>query len=100
MRHFFYRYPERAHPMAILSAMVVSLSTFYPELSQHRPDEPDEAINIAATRLMSKLRTITRLLVQEIHERTVRLPAARPKVLRQLPEHDVQLARLLIRDQA
>ncbi len=58
MRHFFYSYPERAHPMAILSAMVVSLSTFYPELSQHRPEEPDEAINIAATRLLSKLRTI------------------------------------------
>ncbi|MDD4102633.1 MAG: citrate synthase [Kiritimatiellae bacterium] len=58
MRHFFYSYPERAHPMAILSAMVVSLSTFYPELSQHRPEEPDEAINIAATRLMSKMRTI------------------------------------------
>jgi citrate synthase len=58
MRHFFYSYPERAHPMAILSAMVVSLSTFYPELSQHRPDEPEEAITIAATRLMSKLRTI------------------------------------------
>lgn len=58
MRRFFYQYPERAHPMAILSAMVVSLSTFYPELSQHRPDEPEEAINIAAARLMSKLRTI------------------------------------------
>jgi citrate synthase len=58
MRHFFYRYPERAHPMAILSAMVVSLSAFYPELSQHDPTVPDEAINIAATRLMSKLRTI------------------------------------------
>jgi len=58
MRRLFYQYPEGAHPMAILSAMVVSLSAFYPELSQHRPDEPDEAINIAATRLMSKLRTI------------------------------------------
>ena len=58
MRRFFYQYPEHAHPMAILSAMVVSLSTFYPELSQHRPNEEDEAINIAATRLMSKLRTI------------------------------------------
>lgn len=58
MRHFFYRYPEHAHPMAILSAMVVSLSTFYPELSQHRSHEPEEAITIAATRLMSKLRTI------------------------------------------
>ena len=58
MRHFFYQFPDRAHPMAILSSMVVSLSTFYPELSQHRPDEPEEAITIAATRLMSKLRTI------------------------------------------
>jgi len=58
MRHFFYRFPDRAHPMAILSAMVVSLSAFYPELSQHRGDEGEEAINIAATRLLSKLRTI------------------------------------------
>jgi citrate synthase len=58
MRHFFYRFPDRAHPMAILSAMVVSLSAFYPELSQHRGDEDEEAINIAATRLLSKLRTI------------------------------------------
>ncbi len=58
MRHFFYRFPDHAHPMAILSAMVVSLSAFYPELTQHRPDEPEEAITIAATRLMSKMRTI------------------------------------------
>lgn len=58
MRHFFYRYPEKSHPMAILSAMVVSLSSFYPELSQHRPDEPEENITIAATRLISKMRTI------------------------------------------
>jgi len=36
----------------------VSLSAFYPELTQHRPDEPEEAITIAATRLMSKMRTI------------------------------------------
>lgn len=58
MRHLFYQYPEHSHPMAILSAMVVSLSAYYPELSQHRPDEPEEAITIAATRLMSKVRTI------------------------------------------
>jgi citrate synthase len=58
MRNLFHQYPEHSHPMAILSAMVVSLSTYYPELSQHRPDEPEEAITIAATRLMSKLRTI------------------------------------------
>ena len=55
MSYFFRQFPEHAHPMAVLSAMVVSLSTFYPELSQHRPNEPEEAINFAATRLMSKL---------------------------------------------
>ncbi|MCX6996599.1 MAG: citrate synthase [Kiritimatiellaeota bacterium] len=53
MRTFFRRYPERAHPMAVLSAMVVSLSSFYPEVEQ-----ADEDIDIAATRLLSKLRTI------------------------------------------
>jgi len=53
MRTFFRRYPEHAHPMAVLSAMVVSLSSFYPEVEQ-----PDEDIDIAATRLLSKLRTI------------------------------------------
>ncbi len=55
MTHFFYRYPERAHPMAILSAMVVSLSTFYPELSGNNVEEE---LDITTTRLLSKMRTI------------------------------------------
>jgi len=56
MRDFFLNYPERAHPMAVLSAMVVSLSSFYPEIEQ----EPSEEVplDITATRLLSKLRTI------------------------------------------
>lgn len=54
MQHFFRNYPEGAHPMAILSAMVVSLSTFYPELQASE----DEEIDITVTRLLSKLRTI------------------------------------------
>ena len=56
MRHFFSHFPDGAHPMAILSAMVVSLSAFYPEVSQNALGT--EAINIAATRLLSKVRTI------------------------------------------
>ena len=55
MRHFFYNYPEHAHPMGILSAMVVSLSSFYPELAQNRPEEQ---LDITTTRLLSKMRTI------------------------------------------
>lgn len=51
---FFAKYPEHAHPMAVLSAMVVSLSSFYPELEETETEELD----ITATRLLSKLRTI------------------------------------------
>lgn len=51
---FFEKYPEHAHPMAVLSAMVVSLSSFYPELEETETEELD----ITATRLLSKLRTI------------------------------------------
>ncbi len=55
MCQFFKNYPENAHPMAILSAMVVSLSSFYPELSQ---GSPEEELDFTTTRLLSKLRTI------------------------------------------
>ena len=54
MRNFFALYPDHAHPMAILSAMVVSLATFYPELEM----SSTEAIDITVARLLSKLRTI------------------------------------------
>ena len=46
-------YPQRSHPMAILSALVVSLSSFYPELEQGKP-----RMENAATMLLSKLRTL------------------------------------------
>jgi citrate synthase len=55
MRSFFGNYPEGAHPMAVLSAMVVSLSSFYPELET---DGNREELDITVTRLLSKLRTI------------------------------------------
>ncbi|OPZ31765.1 MAG: Citrate synthase 1 [Lentisphaerae bacterium ADurb.BinA184] len=57
MTQFFKNYPEHAHPMAILSAMVVSLSTFYPELARERLHEEEE-LDVTTTRLLSKLRTI------------------------------------------
>lgn len=55
MQSFFRNYPEGAHPMAVLSAMVVSLSSFYPEL---RYSNEAEEIDITTTRVLSKLRTI------------------------------------------
>lgn len=53
MKHFFDGYPATAHPMAILSSMVCSLSAYYPEsLNVY------ENFEIQVPRLLSKLRTI------------------------------------------
>jgi len=55
MRHFFDRYPTTAHPMAILSAMVCSLSSFYPEALKVNDRERNEE---TITQLLAKMRTI------------------------------------------
>jgi citrate synthase len=55
MRHFFDRYPFTAHPMAILSAMVCSLSSFYPESLKVNDSERNEEV---ITHLLAKMRTI------------------------------------------
>jgi citrate synthase len=50
MKKFFEGYPPTAHPMAILSAMVTSLSTYYPEAS--------EDVDLDIIRLLAKTKTI------------------------------------------
>ena len=55
MRNFFRDYPQDAHPMSILSAMVASLSAFYPELEDV---DPEENVDLTVSRLLSKMRTI------------------------------------------
>ena len=54
MQNFFRSYPHNSHPMAILAAMVTSLSAFYPEMAT----DPVENIDLTVTRLLSKMRTI------------------------------------------
>ena len=55
MKHFFSNFSGQAHPMAILSAMVASLSGYYTEASARSvAGEPD----IDAARLISKIRTL------------------------------------------
>lgn len=54
MIHFFDNFPPNASPMSILSVMVNSLHNYYPEMS----DDPLENIDITASRLISKIRTI------------------------------------------
>jgi citrate synthase len=57
MRNFFRNYPEYAHPMTILSAMVVSLSSFYRELDL----SDEEELDLTVARLLSKIRTLAAL---------------------------------------
>ena len=55
MLHFYDGYPSNAHPMGILSSMVCSLSSYYPEwLDPHDPDH----VNAIIPRVLSKIRTI------------------------------------------
>ena len=49
MKHLFEGFPPNAHPMAILSAMITSLSTYYPE--NNNPD-------LDIIRLLAKVKTI------------------------------------------
>jgi citrate synthase len=55
MKRFFDGFPGTAHPMAILSSMVCTLSSFYPQaLDVKNREEQDATI----ARLISKMRTI------------------------------------------
>lgn len=55
MIHFFSGFPSTAHPMAILSSMTCSLSSYYPESQR---SDSDEQVNLDIIRILSKLRTI------------------------------------------
>lgn len=53
MHQFFAGYPPTSHPMAVLSAMVTSLSAYYPDSLDR-----NSAIDLHITRILSKVRTI------------------------------------------
>jgi len=52
MKKFFEGYPPGAHPMAILSSMVASLSTYYPHSNR------EENVDLNIVRLLAKAATI------------------------------------------
>ena len=53
MHQFFAGFPPTSHPMAVLSAMVTSLSAYYPDSLDR-----SSAVDLHITRLLSKVRTI------------------------------------------
>jgi citrate synthase len=56
MKRFFEAYPSNAHPMGILSSMIASLSTFYPE--SQNPNRPFKDIELTMHRLIAKMPTL------------------------------------------
>jgi citrate synthase len=56
MKRFFEFFPNNAHPMGILSAMVNSLSTFYPKSKD--PHRPSKDIERTIFRLIAKMPTL------------------------------------------
>ena len=56
MKSFFMSYPGHAHPMAILSSMVCSLSVYHPELLKPNMSPKEQSQTI--TRLLSKVRVL------------------------------------------
>ena len=52
MKKFFEGYPASAHPMAVLSSMIASLATYYPEVA----GEEDDDLNII--RILAKSKTM------------------------------------------
>jgi citrate synthase len=56
MRKIFDGFPSSAHPMGILSALVCSLTAFYPESQD--PDRYEELLNPTIIRLLAKMPTI------------------------------------------
>lgn len=56
MKRFFQAFPQGAHPMGMLSSMISSLSTFYPE--SQNPNRSVTDIELTIHRLIAKLPTL------------------------------------------
>ncbi len=56
LRRIFEAFPTGAHPMGVMSAMIASLSTYYPEAQN--PNRSVEAIDMTMHRLVAKIPTL------------------------------------------
>ena len=72
MKQFFEAFPTGAHPMGILSSMIASLSTFYPE--SQNPNRSVEDIDLTIHRVIAKLPT----LAAQAHKNNMGHPVVYP----------------------
>jgi citrate synthase len=54
MKRFFHGYPAAAHPMSIISSMICSLSSYYPDCLENKP----ETVELNIFRLLAKVNTV------------------------------------------
>ena len=73
MKKFFDGYPSKSHPMAQLSSLVCSLSTFYPESLE--PNQSEEQKNDTIIKMLAKMTTI----VAFIYKKSLGHPLIYPK---------------------
>ena len=73
MKKFFDGYPSKSHPMAQLSSLVCSLSTFYPESLE--PNQSEEQKNLTIIKMLAKMTTI----VAFIYKKSLGHPLIYPK---------------------
>ena len=73
MKKFFDGYPSKSHPMAQLSSLVCSLSTFYPESLE--PNQTEEEKNLTIIKMLAKMTTI----VAFIYKKSLGHPIIYPK---------------------
>ncbi len=59
MKRFYEAFPSNAHPMGILSSMLSSLSTFYPE--SQKANRSEEDVKLTIHRLIAKITTLAAL---------------------------------------
>ena len=71
MKHHFQGFPTQAPPMAILSAMINTLSCFHPDMIEM---DSDDKFITAAARLISKIRTIAAFAHRSSIGRTYNYP--------------------------
>ncbi len=73
LRRIFEAFPTGAHPMGVLSAMIASLSTYYPEAQN--PNRSVEAIDLTMHRLIAKVPT----LAAQAYKNSIGQPGLYPK---------------------
>lgn len=71
MKRFYEGFPSTAHPMAVLSSMVLALSSYYPEPTA----DSQEHLEMTIARLLAKVRTIAAFT----YKKSIGQPVVYPK---------------------